>query len=259
MQCDNAMSALNSMLKSFDNNDDKLDYMYSIFTSIKRKVDAVLLFGPSNSPIAEQATNTFYNKKHFKNSLFPVTYTKKEIAVLPAVIATRMQLEEKSENVSPSEKYESYLKRAYLYGTGTCELFSIVGAYFLATEFDVEVTIETIMSNNTHTYIRLNTNPEYIMDFWATMFCEYDNSREWNDFFGLEYIRNKDSEFKKEIQLNSTELIALGNRIFTEKNTELRLKIINDVSAEVQKELSTVQPDATFVIETSFETATLKG
>lgn len=138
--------------------------------------------------------------------------------------------------------YEDYLRRAYLFGTGTCEFFSIVGAYFLAREFDVRLSIETICSNESHTYIRLHTNPEYILDFWGEMVCKYDDNISWNEFFGLAYVRNGSTEFRQEIQLTSTQLIEMGARVFSNDNEIIRQNMIGRVRLMMAQELSLARP-----------------
>lgn len=232
------MTSLNSLLKSYNSDDDKMNFMFDVFKTVKKKVDAVLLFGPCNNKDAEEASNVYYNKKNWKkNTLFSVKYQSNELKALPAVIANSLRPKDTTQiNLLPSVLYKLYLQNAYLFGTGTCELYAVVGAYFLATEFDLDLSIETLYSNESHTYIRVHTEPEYIMDFWGSMACEYKDTLSWNEFFGEQFIRNKNSSTQKEIQLNSKELLNMGEDVFSEKNTLQRTRFINKVNKLVLQE-----------------------
>ncbi len=232
------MKELNALLQSCTTDSEKIDFMYDEFIKLQSKVEEVLLFGPSNNDAAEEAKKVFYQReKQGQGSFFSGQYTNKERLALPAVIAQSLSLATESQIIeSPAEQYESYLKSAYLYGAGTCEYYAIVGAYFLAVEFNVDLSIETIYSHESHTYIKLHTSPEFIMDFWSPMLCQHNDTVSWNEFFGFRYIRNSSSEIKENIQFNREELLALGARVFSEQNRELRLQIIDKVVLRAQQE-----------------------
>lgn len=233
------MSELNAKLQSYTAEYKKVDFMYEQFTQLKEKVDEVLLFGPCNNEEAEKAKKAYYSRrdKQGQYQFFSPEYTQEELKALPAVLASSLSLSADSKTMTePAAVFEHFLKSAYLYGTGTCEVYSIVGAYFLATEFEVELSIETIYSDQSHTYIRLHTSPEFAMDFWSPMLCLYTDTVSWNEFFGSQYMRNSNSDIKQNIRLNREELLAMGERIFSEENTKRRLKIIDEVVLTVQQE-----------------------
>jgi hypothetical protein len=231
------MPDLSLILDAFSTLDEKHEFMNEVFIRIKTRVDEVLSFGPCNNQIAEKANSVYYyNRK--QTNFFPVNYRKDEREALPAVIANILCLDAVSKQRPPETQdlFERHFASGYLYGTGTCEVFAIIGAYILATEFDVELSIETIYSNASHTYIKLHTNPEYIFDFWATMMCQHDDQLSWNEFFDESYIRDEQAVLKTEIVLNSGQLIEMGKSVFTEHNERLRVDIHNLVQERVSKE-----------------------
>ncbi|STX27972.1 Uncharacterised protein [Legionella beliardensis] len=235
------MLNLNAELNTFTDKEDQLDFMSDVFAKLKEEVDQVLLFGRSNSPTAERVANL--NGNINKNQFFPINYSKEELAVLPAVIANSLRFsdEEQKTEQKPSEpllRYAKYFADAYLYATGTCENYAIVGAYMLAAEFmDVELSIETLYSDQSHTYIRIHTTPEYIFDFWGDFVCEYTDTLTWNECAGRHYPRNETSYTKIDITFaNRNELINLAEDVFTEKNNERRLKILDQVTTLIEKE-----------------------
>ncbi len=236
------MHCLNTEIQKCVDKDERLELMFSYFKKLKAKVDEILLFGPCNNAIAEETANAYYYKKQCQNkgSLFPVRYSKKELQALPAVIANKLsQSDDRLKTQGTTlNTFKEYFKRAYLYGTGTCEYYAIVGAYFLATEFDVSMSIETLYSTETHTYIRVHTTPEYIVDFWGELVCEYNDTLSWNEFFG-EFPRNSTSETKTNIHFSeSSQLIGLGKDIFSEQNEQQRLSILQQVKLLVAREHS---------------------
>ncbi|WP_131781249.1 hypothetical protein [Legionella gresilensis] len=238
------MTKLQVELNAYIETLDKLEVMSEYFTRLKKKVDKVLLFGRANSPIAERVASLYYiNNDRNKNQFFPVNYSQSELDVLPAVIADSLRLSDKEQRnvqktIEPFARYSKYFENAYLYGTGTCETYAIVGAYFLMVEFvDVELSIETLYSDQSHTYIRVHTTPEYIFDFWGNFLCEYTDTPTWNECVGECYPRNDKSRTKTVITFSDREqLITLGNDIFSEKNKERRLKIFNQVERLLDKE-----------------------
>jgi len=237
------MPNLNTLLQKCASDDERDDFIDGLFEILKKKVNAVLLFGPCNNEVAEKADSTYYYKKQNQDSFFSIHYQEDELAVLPAVIANTKRPKGKLKDKSVAEVYQAFLKDCYLYGTGTCQHYAILGAYFLAKEFEVELSIETIFSSKSHTYIRLHTNPEYVMDFWSPMFCEYDNTTEWNEFFGSTYMRNKDSTYRQDLKLTSTQLTTMSSGIFSETNKKQRLAMIEEVMAEAEKERALDQPE----------------
>lgn len=231
------MPDLSLLLDEFSTFDEKQEFIYEVFTCIKSRVKEILSFDPCNNQIAHKAVATYYYNRQ-QNNFFPVNYRKDELEALPAVIANILCLEADSKQrpADTLDLFERYFASGYLYGTGTCEVFAIIGAYILATEFDVKLSIETIYSNESHTYIRLHTNPEYIFDFWATMTCQHDDQLSWNEFFGEQYIRDEQAVLKTELVLNSEQLIEMGKSVFTEHNERLRVDIHNLVQERVYKE-----------------------
>ncbi|STX52059.1 Uncharacterised protein [Legionella busanensis] len=238
------MSKLKTELNSFIDKLDKLDFMSECFARLKEKVDEVLLFGKANSPIAERVVSLYCtNSNNNKNQFFPVNHSRKELDVLPAVIADSLRFFDKEQRnlqkiIEPFSLYSKYFEDAYLYGTGTCENYAIVGAYFLMAEFDdIELSIETLNSDQSHTYIRVHTTPEYVFDFWGDFLCEYTDTPTWNECVGELYPRNDKSHTKINITFSNREqLINLGEDIFSKKNEEQRLKIINQVEILLDKE-----------------------
>ncbi|MCL9683853.1 hypothetical protein [Legionella maioricensis] len=240
------MKELDITLQSYTADYKKVDFMYEQFLRLKEKVDEVLLFGPCNSDAAEEAKKVYYSRrdKQGQRPFFSPQYRKDKLDALPAVIASSLSLSTAPQTMGkPAEVYEHFFKLAYLYGTGTCEFYAIVGAYFLATEFDVELSIETIYSEQSHTYIRLHTSSEFAMDFWSPMLCLYTDTISWNEFFGSRYMRDAGSEIKQHIRLNKEELLAMGKRVFSEENTELRLHLIEEVLLLVRQESGTEASD----------------
>lgn len=111
-----------------------------------------------------------------------------------------------------------------------------MGAYFLATEFDVSMSIETLYSIETHTYIRVHTTPEYIIDFWGGLVCEYNDTVSWNEFFG-EFPRNETTTTKINIHFSDgSQLLDFGADIFSEHNKVMRANILEQVKILVAKE-----------------------
>ncbi|WP_419420519.1 hypothetical protein ACNVED_04250 [Legionella sp. D16C41] len=236
------MSKLQAELNSYADNIDKFEFIYKCFTRLKEKVDKVLLFGKSNSPTAEKTADLYY-KNNNRNQFFPINYSQRELDVLPAVIADNLRFNDEDlqagqQTSEPYALFFKYFKDAYLYGTGTCENYAIVGAYMLATEFsDIKLSIETLYSDQSHTYIRVHTTPEYIFDFWGDFVCEYTDTLTWNECAGEFFPRNNQSSTETNIIfLNRAQLINLAENIFSEENEKRRLNIINQVNTLLNKE-----------------------
>ncbi|WP_298627910.1 hypothetical protein [uncultured Legionella sp.] len=216
--------------------------MYELFNRIQIRVSEILIFGPCNSKAAQNASNVYYanqqKQQHFRLS----PYTADECKALPAVIANTLcpRAENKQKLLSAQEHFEQFFTNGYVYGTGTCEVFSIIGAYILATEFDFELSIETIYSHQSHTYIRLHTEPECIFDFWAIMMCRYNDTVSWNEFFGEQFIRNTEAVYKTDLILTSQQLIEMGQRVIIPHNKALRTIIHTSVLERVENVLKQV-------------------
>jgi len=219
---------LDTVLQSITNPHEKTDFMERLFVQLNSRVQQILLFGPCNNSAAKKASNIYFQGK--ENRLFPIKSQGQDLDALPAIIANLLT---PNRNLYLND-FEKYLKISFLYGTGTCEFFAIVGAYILATEFNVSLSIETAFADESHTYIRLHTTPEYIFDFWSQMACEYSDTVTWNETLGPTMLR-KNSELKINARYSSDELIAMGNKVFTEENQLLRLKIIQDVMQKVDQ------------------------
>ncbi|WP_133135552.1 hypothetical protein [Legionella rowbothamii] len=222
--------------------EEKFEFLYKLFEILNTEVKQILSFGPSNTVQAQKANDLYHFLKDRKN-FFPIQLHKDEFANLPTVFAQNLlyandlNKADKANKTDKANIYEHYLQLALYYGTGTCEFFSIVGAYFLAKKYDINLSIETIFSDESHTYIRLHTNPEYILDFWSEMVCEYDDEVTWLEVLGPNYQR-KDATFKTELILNSNDLIAMGDRVFTEQNARIRLEIQHIIENKVANFLS---------------------
>lgn len=236
------MPSINALLDNYSTPDEKHELMYEIFNDIKNRVNELLSFGPCNNQVAQHACSVYYYNHQKKNNFFPVDYTLHECKALPAVIANILSLEtaKKQTPSSALEMFEQYFTSGYLYGTGTCEVFAIIGAYILATKFDVTLSIETIYSNESHTYIRLHTTPEYIFDFWGAMMCPYDDQIAWNEYFGEQFIRNAGANFETDLVLNNKQLIEMGQRVLSDQNEHLRAHIHDLVQDRVSIETKQV-------------------
>ncbi|MBL7479130.1 hypothetical protein [Legionella bononiensis] len=231
------MATLNTILQTCSDNDEKLEFMFKFFERIKIKVDEVLTFGAYNSAAAIRTRNKYVKQMELagRDRFFKAHFDVVDLHAIPAILAGNkiFEIEPKSMTNSPEQNYEEFLKIGYLYGTGTCEIFAIMGAYFMALEFDLELSIETLYSDSSHTYIRVHTNPEYIIDFWGPMLCVYEDTVSWNEFFGQALMRDGKATVKTEVKFNSERLIELGHRIFTQDNSEQRFIIHNEINEQV--------------------------
>ncbi|KTD34029.1 hypothetical protein [Legionella israelensis] len=236
------MKNLNSILESLQN-DEKADFLASLFATLQKEVNDILKFGACNNEIAEKTANVYYTRK--KNKFFAVHYKKDEMAALPAVIANDLCLTD-SHTSKTDIDYKEILREAYLYGTGTCQSFAIVGAYVLAKKYEVNLSIETIFSYESHTYIRLHTQPEYIFDFWSPVACAYDDTINWNESVNYAYIRNSKVDYKTDIFLDSRQLIEMGSIIFTAENQNRRESNIKKVMNCADQELLSVPSSKRF-------------
>lgn len=236
------MPSINSLLDKCSTPDEKHELMHEIFNNIKNRVNELLSFGPCNNQMAQYACSAYYYNHQKRNNFSPIEYSLDECKALPAVIANILSLEKEKKQIPPSaqERFEQYFASGYLYGTGTCEVFAIIGAYILATEFDVKLSIETIYSNESHTYIRLHTTPEYIFDFWGAMICPYDDQISWNEYFGEQFIRDEGANFETELVLNNKQLIDMGQRVLSDQNVRLRAHIHHLVQERVSIETKQV-------------------
>ena len=225
------MPNLNLLLSSMENDDEKMDLMGELFNKIEEQVRQILLFGPSNTPQTERAAFIYHDSR--KRKFFPAQYRKVELEALPAVIANSFYYAE--HECGAAFDLQESMRAAFLYGTGTCECFSAVGVYLLAKEYDVKLSIETIFSNESHTYIRLHTQPEYIMDFWSSMLCTYSDNATWNEILGDTYPRSKEARYQTDTTLNSTQLLEIGAQVFTEGNTTRRVALIEAVNEKMDK------------------------
>ena len=232
------MPKLSSILAALKDSDKRSEFMCDLFDTLKKEVDAILLFGSCNNIKTTEASNAYYYRKRNKPTAFSCYYTQSELMHLPPVIANEIRLTECSnyQIKIPRERYSDYLKMAYLYGTGTCEFFAIVGAYVLSQRYEINLSIETIYSEESHTYIRVHGVQEYILDFWGGMVCDYSDDITWNEFFGMLYARNNKSSIKNEISLNERDLRTLGEEVFTNAHLQKREQVIAKVQERVQQE-----------------------
>ena len=231
------MASLNTLLQACSDNNEKLEFMYKFFEQIKIKVDEVLTFGAYNSAAAIRTRNKYVEPMELagRNRFFKAHFEVSDLQVIPAILAGNklFETEPKSMANTLEQNYEELLKIGYLYGTGTCEIFAIVGAYLMALEFDLDLSLETLYSDSSHTYIRVHTNPEYVIDFWGPMLCVYDDTVSWNEFFGQDLMRNEKATIKTDVKFNSDQLIALGHKIFTQDNLAQRLIIHHEINERV--------------------------
>ncbi|KTD51288.1 hypothetical protein [Legionella quateirensis] len=234
------MATLNTLLQTCSDNDEKLEFMFDSFERIKIKVDEVLTFGAFNSAEVIRARNKYVEQMKMaeRNRFFRAHFEEADLQAIPAILAGYKIFEDDSKSItsSPELHYEELFKIGYLYGTGTCEIFSIVGAYFMALEFELDLSLETLYSDSSHTYIRVHTNPEYIIDFWGPMLCFYDDTVSWNEFFGQDLLRNEKATIKKHVTFNSEQLIQLGHKIFTQDNLAQRSIIHKEINEQVHFE-----------------------
>lgn len=232
------MQHLNRLLKSKAPKD-RIVLLESLFKEISVEVDRIMAFGPCNKPLTEDAANVFFSNKR---GFFKAQYNEEEKAVLPAVIANHLMLNQnKDSDADAYAAYQEKLLRAYLYATGTCESFSILGAYLLALKYEVDLSIETIITQGAHTYIRLHTKPEFIFDFWSPTFGEYKDSISWNESVDYTYRRCPDSEYKTEIVLNQDDLQRMGRNVFNLENKEMREEISLKVKEYTRQALRLVE------------------
>lgn len=239
------MPHLNELLQSKTDKLEKLEFIQDLFDKLSKQVNQILPFGPSNGSLAEKIAPFYYNRNSPR--FFAFKYQKEELEALSAVVAydlyaqtTHSKTVKQQTDVTQvhSFDFEEYMQSAFLYGTWTCEFFAVIGAYCLALEYDVELSIETIFSNESHTYLRLHTDPEYIFDFWSSMSCEYTDNITWHEVLGEPYKR-KNAEYKTDMTLNSAQIIEMAERIFTKENEAFSTQIINKVECKVSSFLHT--------------------
>lgn len=231
------MPDLAKELQSYEDYEEKHEFIFNLYERIREKVAEILVFGPCNNNVANHSSNAYYFKKSNRARLFSVVFSEDDCKGLSAVIANHYFCEfNMPPNMSPMDQYEWSFKNAFIYGTGTCEQFAIVGAYFLALEYEVEVSIETIVSDETHTYIRIHTDPEVIMDFWGSFSCFYNDSITWNECLDSQFHRKKGVSYREELRVNSSQLIDMGTRIFTPENQLIRADMLEKVRAEAEQE-----------------------
>ncbi|KTD35326.1 hypothetical protein Lmor_0773 [Legionella moravica] len=238
------MPSLNTLLKTCSNKNEKLDLISEVFERIKLKVDEVLIFGACNSEVAIRARTRYFEQKELatRNHFFKDNSENTGLKAIPLIVSHYpiFEIPPQSMTTSPEQYYEALLKTGYLYGTGTCEIFSIVGAYFMALEFDLELSLETLYSDSSHTYIRVHTDPEFIIDFWGPMFCVYGDTVSWNEFFGQDLMRDEKATIKTEVAFSSEQLIDLGNKIFTPDHLAQRLLIHQEIEEKAQFQSSSI-------------------
>ncbi len=165
--------------------------MNEIYEKIQNDVDQCLLYGPSNARyIHKQHSLSFFSlqqKKFFLNT--------------SAASHSRMELTKRIRNRSYSfEADQSEIKKLALEGfwsaTGTCETYAILGAMYLMKQYEVDVSIENIHSDLTHTFLRVHTEPdEYIFDFWSRAMIRYGDWVEWNETIDYEYRYTRNARF----------------------------------------------------------------
>ncbi|USQ14458.1 hypothetical protein J2N86_03810 [Legionella lytica] len=218
--------------------EDKFEFLYGLFLELNAEVKTILSFGPCNTALVQKTDDLFHFLKN-KGTFFPFHLQKDELAIMPTIFAKNLLYSAKEDKEKTGNIYEHYLQLSLQYGTGTCEFFSIVGAYFLAKKYNVALSIETIFSQESHTYIRLYTQPEYILDFWAEMVCEYNDDVTWLEVLGPSYQR-RDATYRTDLVLNSKDLIAMGDRVFTEANASVRSKTLHEIENRVAQFLHSV-------------------
>jgi hypothetical protein len=233
------MSNLNELLQTLSEKE-QIRHINKLFERITEQVNSILSFGPSNKNIAEKTANVYFYRR--KNKFFLANYTVQEIKTLPAVISSALKFYEPKYIASSAlDEQRNLLKQAFLYATGTCESFAIVGAYYLSLIYDVELTIETIYSRESHTYIRLHTKPEFFLDFWTPSCGLYNNSFQWNTSVDNSYMRTKKSRFHSDISLNSLQIQELVVEFFNPENILQREIHLAKVHELVSQELASSQ------------------
>lgn len=154
--------------------DDIDDLMYDVFDEIKKQLRNVLCFGPSNSILAEKLKSRMLYEPRFFN------YKPSEENLVNAIRSQQKIDDELPPKLGSIDLEEMFLS-GFISGTGTCEIFAIVAAVLLCSQYDVEVSIINIHSDLVHTFLKIHTNPAYIFDYWADfMIREYDWTS-WNE------------------------------------------------------------------------------
>lgn len=234
------MPKLNDILQDYTTEMDREDFLWQLFKHIESEIKKILTFGPCNSDIAEKTATKYYAKRDITrpHRFFSTKYLRDETQSLPAVIANIHLLRaNKRLDGSAQERFIKHLQDGFIYGTGTCEVYSIVGAYVLAQHYDVSLSIETIYSSESHTYIRLHTSPEYIFDFWGQLMCNYTDTLSWNEFHGERYLRNHTSRVQHDISFQTSELLVMQHHVLNDEVRTQRERVIREVMDEVNKEI----------------------
>lgn len=170
----------------------KYNEMYSIFQDVMNDVNACLCFGPCNSKVAEKIKNQSVEPtfSFFRPALpFQPKSTNEHQAAQAIFSYSRLYSYDlgASRNTNDLTHLVSIALQGFLSGTGTCETYAILGAYYLRQKYHFEVSIENIHSHLTHTYLVVHANPDYIFDFWSGILVRHGNWSEWNEAVNTEY------------------------------------------------------------------------
>ena len=170
-----------------------LEIMHKIYTDIKQRVDHSLAFGPCNSHFAEKIKGVIYSRKELFFTHSPEAL--KAIAAIRSKDKLSNDIREGS-YIENEDLFKNIAFKGFLSATGTCETYAVLGALYLSQLYDVNITIENLHSDSTHTYLRLHTcYHDYIFDFWSDACVRYGNWIDWNESVNYEYRYTKSTRF----------------------------------------------------------------
>lgn len=205
--------------------------MYDLFEEIKREVHQCLIYGPCNSRAVQKLQYELWQAEASQRA--PQI---KEPHTLSTILARSFW----SKNISSSQtdlldKLTDIAVQGFISGTGTCEAYAVIGAIFLKRKrlHKVEVSIESIHSDLSHTYLIVHTDEkDYIFDFWSDAVLIKGNWIEWNEAIAYEYRYHKDVYFSKLASNISDHTISIiYERMMSEANQHARQQNVNAINA----------------------------
>lgn len=186
------------------------DFIYELLLQVQLEFKQLIPFGALNSAQMDELYNSISNKD-IESLNFPSSLSLLDRARLIA----RCELSYRSE----PPHTEIFIK-----GIGVCTHLNFFAMMVLAKEYNFVARLETIYSDETHTYLVLTADDgkEYVLDLWSNTAFDYSNTMEWNEAMPFKYARRKGHEIKVDSYWDAVDLRALWTQL--EKREVLEAK-----------------------------------
>lgn len=203
--------------------------METVYQDLQTETNQIICLGPQNNASAEKVSSVFYhNRQHPEARL---AYPQASLKSLKAVISSDLLHQHKRYALGEKD-LESLATEAFLYGTATCQGYAALSAILFAQRFHASLSIYTLSSDESHTFLVLDTNPPYLFDFYSEGLCRMGNWRDYNEMVSYPYRMQDSATLRIDSLYTSQFLCDVGERLFTQENQAKREQFLGWVTRQ---------------------------